>query len=346
MTPCESVCLAGDIGGTKTRLLLARCHGQAPEVLFEQRYGSGEFRDFDLLLEDFLRAAPQPTQVQAACLGVAGPVLDGAVSVTNLPWRLEAESLSQRLRAPVRLINDFDATARGIDHLRAQDLVCLQQGTLVANGPRLVIGAGTGLGISFSLNMGKGYQVIPTEAGRNAFAPTTPEQVELWQHLYAHHARATFELLLSGKGLMRIYDFICLQRGVAEDVSIGAAVDPAAEIVQRSGEPGTHGHEACAAAVDLFLQIYGARAGDLALTILARGGVFIAGGIAPKLLARLQSGVFMEAFLSKGIHSKFVRNVPVHVVTNERVAVLGSLATAEALVRHEPAQITASAAPV
>jgi glucokinase len=326
----EAICLAGDIGGTKTRLLLARRDTNGREILFEQRYLSHEFRDFDLVLEEFLRAAARPNGVDAVCLGVAGPVLDDVVKVTNLPWRLGAAALRERLRAQVRLINDFDAIARGIDELGAGDLVCLQTGECAAQAPRLVMGAGTGLGISFSISMGESYQSIPTEAGRNAFAPTTPEQVELWRYLYAHHARATFELLLSGKGLMRIYDFVCLQRGAAHsaDASIGAAPDPAAEIVQRGLD---HQDELCSAAIDLFLQIYGARAGDLALTILARGGVYLAGGIAPKLLPRMQTGVFLDAFRDKGIHGKLLRTLPVHVVTSERVAVLGSLATAEAL---------------
>lgn len=345
MSTLGGVCLAGDIGGTKTWLMLARQGQQGREVLFEQRYRSHEFRSFDLLLDEFLRSAPVPHRVEAACLGVAGPVLDDVVKVTNLPWQLGVADLRERLRAPVKLINDFDATARGVGHLHAQELVCLQAGTLVENAPRLVIGAGTGLGICFSVNNGSGYESIPTEAGRNAFAPTTPEQVELWRYLYAHHARATFELLLSGKGLMRIYDFVCLQSGLAEDPAIGAAADPAAEIVARAGGD-AEGDASCRAAVDLFLQIYGARAGDLALTILARGGVFIAGGIAPKLLTRMQSGVFLDAFRDKGIHNKFVRSVPLHVVTSERVAVLGSLATAEMLALREARQRSAPAASV
>lgn len=345
MSAAGGVCLAGDIGGTKTWLMLARRGERGREVLFEQRYLSHDFRTFDLLLEEFLRSAPLPERLDATCLGVAGPVLDDTVKVTNLPWLLNIAALRERLGSPVKLINDFDATARGIEQLDAQDLVCLQPGRLTENAPRLVIGAGTGLGIAFSINMGKGYQSIPTEAGRNAFAPTTPEQVELWRHLYTQHARATYELLLSGKGLMRIYDFVCLQRGVAVDPAIGAATDPAAEIVARCCGQGSS-DVLCNAAVDLFLQVYGARAGDLALTILARGGVFIAGGIAPKLLARMQTGVFLEAFYDKGIHGKFVRNVPLHVVTSERVAVLGSLATAEALALSDMRRASTPAASV
>jgi glucokinase len=269
--------------------------------------------------------------VDAACLGVAGPVLDENVKVTNLPWRLAVAGLRERLGGAVSLINDFDATARGIDELAPEDLVVLQAGAAVPEAPRLIIGAGTGLGIAFSIKVGGIYQSIPTEAGRNAFAPATLEQLELWRYLYAHHARSTFELLLSGKGLMRIYDFICLQRGASasDEQGVAAAPDPAAEIVRRGID---HSDELCSAAIDLFLEIYGARAGDLALTILARGGVYIAGGIAPKLLPRMQSGVFLEAFRNKGIHSKLVLSVPVFVVTSERVAVLGTLAAAEALI--------------
>jgi len=319
--------LAGDIGGTNSRLALFDDAEAAPRI--ERRYASTEYPALEPLIEGFLAeaAAALDTRVtpQAACFGVAGPIEDQRVRVTNLPWTIEADAIAQRFSIPrVRLMNDFAAAAYGIDALRKDALVTLQEGAPRSDAPRVILGAGTGLGIAFVARGAGREQPLPGEGGHAGFAPRTADEIALWQYLHERVGRVTLEHVLSGSGLMRIYDFL-LQRGVhAEAPALRAEMaegDVPAIITRHALE---RGDVLARAALDLFIACYGAAAGDQALNVIARGGVYVAGGIAPKILPRLAAGGFIAAFNDKAAFAAVTRRVPVHVVLDERLPLIGA----------------------
>ena len=291
--------LAADIGGTKS--LLALFEGAAPA--FELRLASAEFADFESLLARFLdearTALGAAPAIEAACLGVAGPVRGGIVRVTNLPWTIDAARLAGRFAlGSLELMNDFAAAAWGVGALAPQDLVTLQAGAPLAGAPRAVLGAGTGFGVAYVVN----GVPVPGEGGHGGFAPAGVEQEALWRFLHERLGRVQVEDVVSGPGLARIHEFMTGERVAPED--------------------------AAPAALDLFVTCFGAAAGDHALNVMARGGVYVCGGIASKVLPRLAAGGFLAAFNDKGAFAEHTRRMPVHVVTNERVALLGAAAAA------------------
>jgi len=293
------VILAADIGGTKS--LLALFEGAAPA--FELRLASAEFADFESLLARFLdearTALGAAPAIEAACLGVAGPVRGGIVRVTNLPWTIDAARLAGRFAlGSLELMNDFAAAAWGVGALASQDLVTLQAGAPLAGAPRAVLGAGTGFGVAYVVN----GVPVPGEGGHGGFAPAGVEQEALWRFLHERLGRVQLEDVVSGPGLARIHEFMTGERVAPED--------------------------AAPAALDLFVTCLGAAAGDHALNVMARGGVYVCGGIASKVLPRLAAGGFLAAFNNKGAFAEHTRRMPVHVVTNERVALLGAAAAA------------------
>ncbi|MCG6874502.1 MAG: glucokinase [Betaproteobacteria bacterium] len=319
--------IAGDIGGTKTLLALFEPRARTPQ--FERRYDSHGQPDFPSLLGQFLDEArgamgARP-QVERACFGIAGPVLDDHVKVTNLPWEMDARALERVFNiSRVRLLNDFAAAAHGIEALGDDDVVTLQTGEPVADAPRVVIGAGTGLGVAYMVADGDRYRVIAGEGGHAAFAPADEEQVALWRHVHAGSNRVVLEHVLSGSGLARIYEFLRSQRRHPESPIVAremAEGDSAAAIARNAlgrDDPLAN------AALDLFVAIYGSAAGDHALNVVARGGVFIAGGIAPKILPRIAAGGFQAAFNAKADFAAIARQMPVHVVTNEKLGLIGA----------------------
>jgi len=293
------VILAADIGGTKS--LLALFEGAAPA--FELRLASAEFADFESLLARFLdearTALGAAPAIEAACLGIAGPVRDQLVRVTNLPWTIDAARLAGRFAlGSLELMNDFAAAAWGVGALASQDLVTLQAGAPLAGAPRAVLGAGTGFGVAYVVN----GVPVPGEGGHGGFAPAGVEQEALWRFLHERLGRVQLEDVVSGPGLARIHEFMTGERVAPED--------------------------AAPAALDLFVTCFGAAAGDHALNVMARGGVYVCGGIASKVLPRLAAGGFLAAFNDKGAFAEHTRRMPVHVVTNERVALLGAAAAA------------------
>lgn len=319
--------IAGDIGGTKTLLALFEPGIRTPR--FERRYDSHAQADFPSLLGQFIEDARAATgarpQVAHACFGIAGPVLGDHVKVTNLPWEIDARALERVFDiARVRLLNDFAAAAHGIEGLIDEELVTLQPGEPIADAPRVVLGAGTGLGIAFMVSDGKNYRVIAGEGGHAAFAPTNEEQIALWRHMHAGSNRVVLEHALSGSGLARIYEFLRVERrhpespGVAREMAEG---DSAAAIARNAMD---RNDPLASAALDLFVAVYGAAAGDHALNVVARGGVFIAGGIAPKILPRIAAGGFLAAFNDKADFSTLARQMPVCVVTNEKLGLIGA----------------------
>ena len=322
--------LAGDIGGTKTLLQIAEVHQNEVEVLNRSRFSSRDFADFESLLHTYLDAIPNrlTDDIASACFGIAGPVqgaTQGArrAQVTNLPWLLDEARLQSQLRLPnVHLINDFYATACGIEGLVQDDLAVLQSAIAQEHAPRLVIGAGTGLGIAQLLWCDGRYRPCASEGGHIRFAPIDDLQIELLQFMTSRHGRVSYERLVSGHGLAAIYTFLAERDGAAADEksSVLEAADPAAAVVEHARRGNGHARNA----LELFLTIYGSVVGDMALVSLPYGGIYIAGGIAPKLLAEMRDGPFIKAFSEKGRMSPLVTKMPISVITNQEVGLLGA----------------------
>jgi glucokinase len=317
------VILAGDIGGTSTRLALF-----APDELREpvglDIFPSSEFSGVTAVVERFLSG--HDAGVDAASFGVAGPVREGRSLPVNLEWPVDSGELGVLLGlARVGLVNDLEATALGLALLGADDLVTLSNGAPDEHGTVAVIAAGTGLGQAGLVPTGDAPTTVATEGGNAGFAPASAEETRLLAFLRAELGEhVSVEVACSGYGLVNIYRWCLHEAGRAlPEWLLGEShdVDPAA-IVSRLGASGEDGD--AARALETFVRIYGSEAGNLALRLFATGGVYVAGGIAGKLLDVLRNGVFMEAFTSKGRLSELMRSIPVHVVTNDLTALLGA----------------------
>lgn len=323
----DALILAADVGGTKTLLQLLRrdnnsAHGIVP--LAEQRYQSQSFDSLEGMVEHFLQECTQE-RPHSACFAVAGPVSQLAhgqqSQLTNLPWQLDSQQLSTALHIPnVTLLNDFQAIGYSLDVLGAHELEPLHPRPLNEHAPRLVVGAGTGLGVCLVTPDGDSYRSFPTEGGHLAFAPLDIQQESLYYFLRDKHLRVSYERLLSGAGLVNIYRFL-LHNMPYEDEALLHAEDPAAAIGRHALEGK---HPAATEAVQLFMRIYGAFAGDMALACLPQGGLYIAGGIAPKLLPLMQNGEFMQAFRHKGRMQAVMETIPVQIITNPACGLLGA----------------------
>ena len=309
--------LAADIGGTSTRLRLV--HGA--ETLDEKDYSSQNYPDLNSILDNFIKAN-SPIDLQSACLAVAGPVREGKARVTNLPWEVHESLISKDFAIPhVRIINDFEAIGYALAKLQPDDFYELQAGSPDSVGTRALIGAGTGLGVAIVTRCGERWQVLPGEGGHVDFAPRTAEQQALLNYLQQQSARVSVEMLLSGPGLERIYEFFCTRNGIdPNSVRRTAASISSTALIGRD--------PLAVKTLDLFVEIYGAQAGNLALTSLASGGVFIAGGIAPKILTLLKRGRFIEMFSDKPPMSELLHSMPVRVVLNTRSGLLGAVQVA------------------
>lgn len=317
--------LAADIGGTKTLLRLGNLEEDKFQVLQEQCFASTDYARFEDLLAEFLGSKVQP--IAAACFGVAGPVDDGVCRTTNLPWLLDAKSLSSLLGgAQVRLLNDLEAAAFGVLHLAETDLIGLNPaGRHRASAHRAVIAAGTGLGEALILQTEGGPVIIATEGGHCDFAPLDADQDRLLGWLRERYpGHISYERVLSGPGLVEIYHFLREQNLARENPQVVAAMlagDPAAVI----GERGVAKRDVlCYEALRWFARIYGAEAGNLVLKSLALGGLYVAGGIAPKILPILQEGWFMAGFTAKGRFSGLLKEVPVKVVLDPEIVLSGA----------------------
>ena len=310
--------LAGDIGGTKTLLALYEYQQGRLQEIICTRYPSADFDDFFTLLADFLAEVPLD-RLEAAAFGVAGPVFDQQCRATNLPWVISTGHIRQRLGTDrVFLLNDLQATAYGMLHLADEDFITLNEGN-TTKGNAAVIAAGTGLGEGILYHDDNGqWHPIATEGGHCEFAPQTARQDRLlgWLRQY-YPEHVSIERILSGPGIRQLYQFILEDdNDIAEPTPLGSAL-----ITERAlGE----NDAACIETLELFSEIYGAEAGNLALKCLARGGVFIGGGIAPKILPILQRGQFIEAFTHKGRFSSMLSAIPVRVSLNEHTALLGA----------------------
>ena len=327
--------LAGDIGGTKTLLQLSEPTGKNFAVLFEKRYVSADYASLTRMTQAFLKEAATQVkyQVTAACFGIAGPVSGRTARTTNLPWILDADEMESVLGIPrIRLINDFQSVGYGIEGLQAQDMVTLQAGAPVAHGTRVIIGAGTGLGQGLLVWQDDHYEVVASEGGHADFAPTDDLQIELLLYLRQRYCWATWERAVSGRGLVNVFDFlVATQKGQPSTAMWDALkTEDHAAVISRFGL--TQADPCAVQALNLFVRLYGAQAGNLALTGLATGGVYVAGGVAPKIIAKLTDGAFMQSFLNKEERMQaLLKAMPVYVVVNANVGLLGSAVAAARL---------------
>jgi glucokinase len=304
------VILCGDIGGTKTLLGLAN----GGQLVADRRYTNADFPDFGSLLASFFSdTQTDSVQLAGACLALAGPIADDGTSarLTNLHWTIDAAELARRFGLPPpRLVNDFAAAAVGAVTAPDDQLALLQAGEPLAEAPRLVVGAGTGLGMAIVLPRDGGWQCIAGEGGHVAFAPANEQQSALWHFLAQRHGRVTWERVVSGPGLAAIHEFLD-----------GVVLSPEQVVEQAKDDPaGT-----AARSLDMFLDAYGAFAGDMALACLARGGVFLAGGIATRLIDRLPVSGFLAAFNAKAEHAAIAARMPVRVATDPLLGLRGAM---------------------
>lgn len=332
--------LAGDIGGTKTWLRITEFSDEfkADRVIREQRYSSHDYSGLAPMIRKFLHAEKKNSEsiIASACFGVAGPIEQIAygqsVKVTNLPWEISTASLEEETGiAKIKMINDFQAIGFGIEALEEGDLVVLQSGTAQKHAPRVVIGPGTGLGMAMMVWRDDHYEVISSEGGHADFAPADALQMQLLNFLMARFGHVSYERVLSGSGIVNIYDFLCEQTCGQTSAELARSLnidDPAAAITQAAL---TGQSKLATQSVDMFVSICGAYAGSLALIALANGGVYIAGGIAPRLIERFTAGTFTRSFNDKGRMSSLLGAMPVKVVLNAQVGLLGAALVASRL---------------
>jgi glucokinase len=322
------VLLAGDVGGTKTRLALYEETSTGLHLARSARYESKSAPTLEEIVVRFLEASGNPA-TSAACFGIAGAVGGGQVRATNLPWRVSESGLASHLAIPrVRLINDLEAAAHGVMAITdPAGLLTLQTGVPPAERRALaLVSAGTGLGVALMFWVGNRYQVVPSEGGHADFAPQSDIEDALLLWLREKFGHVSYERVLSGPGLVNVYRFLRQYRGVPEPAWLTARIgdgDPAPVV----GEAALAGTDVvCDEALSLFVSLYGAAAGNFALTGLALSGVFLGGGIAPKILPRLTNGTFVDRFADKGRFEATMRTIPVHVVLAPDVALLGAAA--------------------
>ena len=320
--------LAGDVGGTKVDLALFEFVEGSLNTIREKRYPARQYSGLEEIVKEFLGAE----KTSAACFGVPGPVRDGRLRLTNLPWTLDSRELSKTLNIQhVFLINDLQANGYGIAELKADQICVLSEGDARQIGNRALISAGTGLGECFMIWDGRDYVPYPSEGGHSDYAPRNEDEIDLLRFLkQKYNGRISFERIVSGQGLTNIYEFLREVRGLEEPVWLAerlAAEDPNAVIAELGLNAKS---EICEKTLDMFVSAYGAEAGNLALKVLAVGGLYVGGGIAPKILEKLKDGTFMKAFTDKGRLSQLLINTPVRVILESRTALLGAAAYAEA----------------
>ncbi len=315
--------LAGDVGGTNSRLALFGGTPSKPVAQAIEIFPSSAHATFAEIVRKF--RATNDQLIYAACFGVAGPVRHGTALLPNLKWpAIDASQLAHDLGCPVRLANDLEVNAYGIAALGPDDLVQINAGDPESVGNRVLISAGTGLGEAGLLAIENDHQPWACEGGHCDFAPRNPLEIALLEYMLKFLRHVSVERVLSGPGLFNIYKFFRDTNRAQESPDLAtllASGDPSA-IISKLGLAGDS--EICTKALDLFTEIYGAEAGNLALKGMATGGVYIGGGIAPKILAKLQSPLFFDAFCDKGRSTPLMQAMPIHVILNDKTALLGA----------------------
>jgi glucokinase len=323
--------LAGDVGGTKVHLALYQFAEGRLQHVTDERFPAREFDGLETIVRTFLGTQGLP-EVTSACFGVPGPVRNGRLKLTNLPWMLDARELARNLNIDhVFLINDLEANGYGISELTKDQVYTLSSGDPSVIGNRGLMSAGTGLGQAVLMWNGNMHMPIASEGGHCDFAPRNETEIDLLRYLQKTlGGRVSYERVVSGLGLKNVYSFLRDHVGMTESAELRdrmAHEDPNA-VIGELGESGKD--ELCARALDIFVSVYGAEAGNLALKVLAIGGMFIGGGIAPKILDKMRDGTFMQAFTDKGRLSDLLVQTPVHIILESRAALMGAAAYAEA----------------
>ena len=320
--------LAGDIGGTKTILAIYADDSHLSSPKAEATFPSAEFDSLEAIVEKFLSNHPQP--IERACFGVAGPVIDGHANITNLPWRMDEQAMAARLKIPiVRLINDLASIATAIPILTPDNLLTLNEGQVRTTGAIAVIAPGTGLGEAFLTWDGQGYRAHSSEGGHTDYAPTNEWEEGLLRFMQRElgYTHVSYESVCSGLGIPHIYKFVRSSQTVEEPAwfarELEASNNPTPLIVNAALDQNRPCPSAVKA-VETFVSILGAEAGNLALKVMATGGVYVAGGIPPRILPFLQSQRFMQAFCNKGRFGEMLRQMPVHTVLHPKVGLLGA----------------------
>jgi glucokinase len=321
--------LAGDVGGTKVHLALYDFVNGSLQYTSDKQYPAKNYSGLEEIVKEFLGS----NKVTAACFGVPGPVRNGRLRLTNLPWTLDSRELAAGLEIQhVFLINDLEANGYGVAELGADQIFTLSEGDASQMGNRALIAAGTGLGEAMLVWNGHTHIPYPSEGGHTDYAPRNEDEIDLLRFLkQKYNGRISFERVVSGMGLTNIYEFLREVRGMDEPAwlaeKIATVGDPNAVITEMAMAAKS---EICEKALDMFVSAYGAETGNLALTLLSVGGVYLGGGIAPRILEKLKDGAFLKAFTDKGRLSQLLVNMPVRVILDSRAALLGAAAYAEA----------------
>jgi glucokinase len=320
--------LAGDVGGTKVHLALYDFIDGKLEYTRDKQYPAKQYSGLEEIVKEFLGAE----KATAACFGVPGPVRDGRLRLTNLPWTLDSRELAASLAIDhVFLINDLEANCYGVAELSADQIFTLSEGDASQVGNQALIAAGTGLGEGFLIWNGRQHLPYPSEGGHADYAPRNEDEIDLLRFLkQKYNGRISFERVVSGMGLTNIYEFLREVRGMEEPAWLAKRIaieDPNAVITELALAAKS---EICEKAMDMFVSAYGAEAGNLALKVLSLGGLYVGGGIAPRILEKLKDGAFLKAFTDKGRLSQLLVNMPVRVILESRAALMGAAAYAEA----------------
>jgi glucokinase len=320
----KTLVLAGDIGGTKTNLAVFSAHGEKLRSESLRTFPSKQYSGLAPILEEFLAGANHA--IEAACFGIAGPVVDGRVKTTNLPWIIDTHELRRTLKVDsVNLLNDLEAGAHGLFTLEDEELFTLNQGQLRHSGNKALIAAGTGLGQAILYDDGHHFRPLASEGGHADFAPRDELEIALLRYLIGRFDHVSYERVVSGPGLLNIYRFLKDAQGMTEPAALSerlATAEDASAVISNSAL--AHEFEISVKALDLFVSVYGAEAGNLALRAKAVRGLYVGGGIAPKILDKLKDGTFMRAFTDKGRYADLLAAIPVQVVLNQQAALRGA----------------------
>jgi len=324
--------LACDVGGTKVRLAIYSHQEGSFERKETETYPSREYSNLEEIIESFLKK--HSTSIDRACFGIAGPVVNGAAKPTNLSWRVSEKELAKTLGiSAVKLVNDLSATTAAIPHFSSDDLLTLHSGEPIEGGVKIfaTVAPGTGFGQGILYMKSNDIHVLASEGGHVDFAPSNDVEIELLKYLQNRFGHVSYERVLCGPGLINIYDFLKEENQADEPEELTARLetdDPAA-VISKAGQSGEF--EICVKALDIFVSILGAQAGNLALTLMATAGVYLGGGIPPKICDKLRDGTVVEAFLNKGRLSYMVERTPLHIIRNDHAALLGAASIAAKL---------------